>query len=158
MRPSLAQRLFASRWTWISWHVLWTLGACVIALIATEVDFVALSDFATLGFTFLMLLLCGALGYVLSFFPGLMLLLPFVEVRSRLNGGPFKVGDTVQVICGRYAGRVGRVYTMWQGVSFRVDLGESAHLDYSDVLTATDVFRVPSDAHVSTDDTLLATS
>ena len=59
---------------------------------------------------------------------------PLHCVLVRRNGGPFGVGDRVQIINRSHRGTVSHVYSLWQGDSVRVALGDS-HME-----SLTDIF------------------
>ena len=66
---------------------------------------------------------------------------PICSLLERLGGGPFKVGDTVRVVTGRYRGVVARVYSTWQGGALRVDLNEQAKESYADIFAGYQLLR-----------------
>jgi len=81
------------------------------------------------------------IGFLLAIFPGWFIIGPLYAVRGQINGGPFKVGDTVQILAGPYKGRVTRVYSTWQGNSLRVELGEKEKEDYKDIFSPGELLR-----------------
>jgi len=62
--------------------------------------------------------LAALVGFVLALFPGRIPFDVLGCVRERINGGPFVVGDTVQIIGGPLRGRVGRISQMGQGRAY----------------------------------------
>lgn len=69
-------------------------------------------------------LLGGACLSVLATWIGLRMLYSLV---ARINGGPFRKGDTVEILVGPHRGRTGQVYEEWKERNeVRVDLGAEA--------------------------------
>ncbi|MFN3409053.1 MAG: hypothetical protein ACK45B_08685 [Limisphaerales bacterium] len=128
--PSMLQKFFAVEW-------VWTVGFAAIAVI------VALS-IGVLGYPdlkhMLVLTLAGAAGgTVLSW----AVVRVVWEMRIRINGGPFREGDWVQVIRGRNAGRIVRVYETWPSRNqVRLDMGESAQREKEDFFLTVQVCHV----------------
>lgn len=79
---------------------------------------------------------------------GAILLPPLFRWREKANGGPFAIGDRVQIIAGKHAGRIGRVYALPQGAPFRVDIGPLAAADFTDVFSGVEVMLVTSPTRV----------
>lgn len=80
-------------------------------------------------------MLLPALGFLWG-----MILAPVVwpalhRWRVRVNGGPFKIGDRVQIISGPYAGLVTHVKEPWQGVALQVELGDLRQKPYDDIVS-----------------------
>ena len=71
---------------------------------------------------------------------------PINRIQARLNGAPFKPGDRVLILAGRYRGRIGRVYSEWQGETIRVDVGDEASKTFDDVFGQYQVERVANSA------------
>ncbi len=74
--------------------------------------------------------MAGVLGAALV---GWLVLGPIYYGRTIANGGPFQIGDTVQVISGPFKDRVARVYDSWRENAVCVELGEEAKAAYRDV-------------------------
>ncbi len=92
---------------------------------------------------FLGVLVAGAVvGVLVAGILAPLLIRPIYEIAARLNGSPFVPGDVVEVLAGHYAGRVGRVYSTWQGTSVRVELGELAGAKYQDIFGQHQLRRV----------------
>jgi len=60
---------------------------------------------------------------------------PLHCVLARRNGGPFKVGDRVQILNRSHRGTVSHVYSLWQGGSVRVALGDSHRESFTDIFS-----------------------
>lgn len=70
-----------------------------------------------------------------------LLFAPFYIYRDRLNGGPFKVGDTVQVIDGPYAGRISTVFEIHDWVVW-IDLGPEARKQGENIFGLGQLLRI----------------
>lgn len=82
------------------------------------------------------------LGLLIGFLSWAVFLTPLYRRRARINGAPFREGDTVRILSGRYRGTVAEVYAVWlERGQFRVDLGEDARKKVEDVFSPTDVLR-----------------
>ncbi|GEP43810.1 hypothetical protein BGE01nite_31010 [Brevifollis gellanilyticus] len=88
------------------------------------------------------LLSVGALGFISGCFAAAIVSIFLIPWRSHVNGGPFKVGDQVQIINGHHRGTVTRIYALWQGNTFRVELGLEAKAAFKDIFTQLQVMRV----------------
>lgn len=66
--------------------------------------------------------------------------------QGRKNGGPFNVGDTVQILTRKDRGRVSRVYSQWQGNTIRVELDAARRQSFSDIFGPHQVRRVADGA------------
>ncbi len=74
-------------------------------------------------------------------FPGWFFIGPFFYAREMKNGGPFKVGDTVQILSGPHKGRISRVYSTWQGNTLRVELGTREKDEFKDIFSPAQLLR-----------------
>lgn len=71
-----------------------------------------------------------------------LFLLPIYRHQAWLNGAPFKVGDFVRVLSGPAKGRTARIYSYWQGETFRIDLDAAAKEQFKDIFGAHQLERV----------------
>ena len=89
------------------------------------------------------------LGLLLGYFGAALIGWPILGTmyyeRELKNGGPFEVGNAVQILAGPHKGRITRVYSTWQGNSVRVELGEEAKKTYKDVFSPTQLLREDDD-------------
>jgi len=95
-------------------------------------------------FFFAMLLLAslGALFGSISgvFFGGMIIGGVVFKIIERLNGGPFKVGDAVNVYGGPFDGQTAVIYELWEARGqVRVDAGPQAKFDVSDVVNVVQI-------------------
>jgi len=86
-------------------------------------------------------LLAVILGFFLAIFPGWFIIGPLYYAREVKNGGPFKIGDTVQILCGPHKGRISRVYSTWQGNTLRVELSASEKEKFKDIFEPAQLLR-----------------
>jgi hypothetical protein len=121
----LAQRFFASDWLLRVWLAAFSLGLPLALLRTLKLNMV----FAAAWHVWLLFLgvslLFGFVGFLLGAILFSVMIAPLLDLRVRLNGGPFMVGDMVVVLSGRYKGHRGCVYYLGQGTSVLVELGET---------------------------------
>lgn len=93
----------------------------------------------------LLFLLAIVVAPALLFLVGILVSFPIIGsiyyARELANGGPFKVGDRVYIIAGRHKGKVTRVYSMWQGGTVRLELGEKEKETFKDIFGGNEVLR-----------------
>lgn len=78
------------------------------------------------------------------FTTGLLILQPLQSMQARRNGAPFSIGDRVEVLAGRNAGRVGSVYDVWtERAQYRVELGTEEKDAVRDVFGGWQIRRSP---------------
>lgn len=122
---SLAQRFFANSWLPRVWLGAFSLGVPVTALAALNPKMMLAAG----GRVWLLIAGVSALFAFAGFLIGAVLFSTFIgpllELRTRLNGGPFAVGDTVVVLSGKYRGRRALVDRIEQGTMVSVKFGES---------------------------------
>lgn len=145
MKPTLAQRLFASPWPW---RVI-----CGIFMLAFTVPKLQSAKLVSLRLLLeswpLSLLLIGTgcgMGLVLGKVLALFLLRPFLRWRAARNGAPFVKGDVVQIIRGAHAGTQATVISL-RGKNdqvVEVDLGEAPKADHSSLFSPLQIMRVPN--------------
>lgn len=67
---------------------------------------------------------------------------PLYYARAKLNGAPFHVGDYVQVLVGPHCDQIAKIYSTWQGGTFRVELGPDAEKSFTDIFSEAQLLRV----------------
>jgi hypothetical protein len=140
-KPTWMQCFLARDWLVKIWLVSIPLAVAFIAIRATDCTFASLTDWqSALGIVGILVLslLLGFFLAVLLAWPVLGVIYYMIEDR---NGGPFKVGDTVQILTGPYKGRVSQVYSTWQGSSVRVELGEKEKEEFKDIFSPIALLR-----------------
>ena len=141
MKPTKTQYFFASAWPGRIWFtsipLLFAFGVGRICAgfldpLAGWWDFIRFTWYVILG---------ALLGFFLAMFPGWFVIGPLCYDRERKNGGPFKIGDTVQILSGPHRGRISRVYSAWQGNTLRVELGASEKEEFRDIFSPDQLLR-----------------
>lgn len=143
-KPTRAQLFFASQWPYRIWFtaIPLALAAAVAHFCAGFLHpFSAVWDFVQFAWFVLLGLL---LGFFLALFPGWFIVGPLCYDREIKNGGPFKVGDTVQILSGSHKGRISRVYSTWQGDTLRVELSAKEKEQFKDIFSPTQLLREDS--------------
>lgn len=140
-RITIVQRFFAHGWPAKLWIAAWVLGSLFVVIDACEPTLALFSDVRALLSFAAAVVIAPLLGYFLALFVGCIVLPPVYELRERLNGGPFKPGDTVRILVGPYAGRITQVESSWQGRAYRVNLGPEERESFKDVLEAANLRR-----------------
>ena len=112
MKPSAMQLFFAEDWPARIWITAW-ISAATIGLVKTvpfnAEAFRSLSFVATFVFLFLVVAL---IAYLVSIILGCIVLPPIFRWRERLNGAPYKVGETVEILCRPHRGTLGEITTV----------------------------------------------
>ena len=124
------RRIFAMAWFWLVAFVL-TATAVTLALV--------------IGFGFpkgmklvLVLSLAAALAVIIT--RAILRVALFLVIRA--NGGPFKTGDTVQILVGPYRHRTSQVYEEWrEREQVKVDLGETAKEKVEDIFSHNELVK-----------------
>ncbi len=143
MRPKPLQLFFAHDWLLAAW----VLGFGVaFALLGVNVFGWPrpLLSWLTLSWTSG---ICAAAvaGVLVGYISAMVVLGPVYEVRARINGAPFRVGDSVQILIGEHRGTVTKVYEVWpERRQVRTELGELARKQVRDVFGEISVMRVAS--------------
>jgi hypothetical protein len=141
MKPTRSQCFFASAWPSRIWFatIPLLLAFAVGLTCASFLDPLAVWwDFVRVAWFVLLALL---LGFFLAMFPGWLVIGPLFYDREVKNGGPFKVGDSVQILSGLHKGRVSRVYSTWQGNMLRVELGAGERDEFKDIFSSAQLLR-----------------
>lgn len=141
VRPTKAQLFFASAWPGRIWFTAIPLLVAVPVVVTCAGllhPFSALWNFVQFAWFVLLGLI---LGFFLALFPGWFVIGPLYYIREVMNGGPFKIGDTVQILCGPHKGRISRVYSTWQGNTLRVELSASEKEKCKDIFSPAQLLR-----------------
>jgi hypothetical protein len=141
MDPTRTQRFWAGPWPARIWFVGWPVGSVAVVVDKGDPTFAAFTDiWFVLCFVFAVVL-AVPVGFFLSLAVGFPVIGTIMMTRERINGGPFEIGDRVQIIAGRHAGTVTRVYSTWQCGTLRVELGEEASEDFKDIYGPAQLLR-----------------
>jgi hypothetical protein len=144
--PTPGQLYWASGKPTFWWTLVTTLIGPLIAVIVCDP---ALESLSKPGAMWPFLKAVGwatALCFMVGMLIGIFVLGPMYHHQSLLNGGPFVVGDTVQILNGRHRGRVGRIYSEWQQGQVRVDLGEEEKKRCRDIFSPSQLLREAPEA------------
>lgn len=145
MKPTRAQYFFASPWPWRIWFTAIPLiSAFTVGRICADFldPFSGTWDFVRFAW---FVLLAVLLGFFLALFPGWLIIGPLFYGRELKNGGPFKVGDTVQILSGPYKSRISTIYSTWQGNSVRVVLDPKNKDELTDIFSPAQLLREERD-------------
>src|SRR5438477_4862292 len=114
MKPSRSQYFFAQRWPTGLLMLAIPLLVVYWVYVGYKTSFEPLIWGNLVVFTFLLLL-----TLLLGFLVGILFMGLFVgaiyHARGEMNGGPFRKGDLVRILCGPHRDRIVRVYSTWQG-------------------------------------------
>jgi hypothetical protein len=133
VKPTRIQYFYANDWPTKIWKTSIPIGSFIIAFIACDPTLDVLSDWRNFVYLLIILTTSVFLGRFIAILLGWFILGPLLYSRMVDNGGPFKIGDSVQILTGPYRGKISTVYSTWQGDSVRVSIGEEAKEDFSDV-------------------------
>jgi hypothetical protein len=140
--PTSIQLFFASKLYHRTWHGLFIISTIsFFAFNLIPVYFDSPTFLSALKFLFY-ISLSGPLGFFLSIFFAVFFLSPLTMFRAQINGAPFEVGDTVLILSGNYKNTVSKVYSKWQGVSVRVELGEFEKEKFYDVFSPLELMKI----------------
>jgi hypothetical protein len=78
-------------------------------------------------------LLMGILSAIIT---SLHMMQPFINMASRINGGPFSKGDFVHILVGQHKGKIVKVYSNWQHGDVRVELGDEYKDKFGDIYSS----------------------
>lgn len=123
------------------WFGAWTLGVAVLAITATEPSRATFLDWRGVLFVAVVAIVSAILGFFLGVFAGSVFLPPVYALRERLNGGPFKTGDLVQILVGPHRGKTTTVVSAWQGRSYRVHLDDESKKKFQDIFGADQLIK-----------------
>ena len=140
-RPSWLQRLLAQ---WVLYYFIPILGAIYaewLAITHSQITSMIMTDWRYVAWLVAFILTSGPFGFLLGIFVAYLPNQFFYHLAIRLNRGPFKAGDCVQIISGKFAGTVTTVTEGWQGNSVRVDLGADAKKNFKDIFQPPELMR-----------------
>ena len=142
-QPTRMQYFFAQEWPINVVMVSIWLSIALVVVRATGLTLASLTDWRSALTTVAIVVLSLILGFFAAILIGYMVLSPILQDRVIKNGGPFKVGDTVQILAGPHMGRISRVYSSanLQDDSVRVELGEIEKETLKDVFTSMELLR-----------------
>ena len=136
MTPAKVQYFFARDWPAKLWFAVVPL-AITLVVGSLEPNAAWLNSHPALHWLF-----AALFGCLVALVAGWVVLGAMYHDRLRKNGGPFNVGDMVQILAGPHRGRIARVYSLWQGDTVRVDLGEEEKTKIRDVFCGTKLLKI----------------
>ena len=140
-KPSWLQRLLAHKATYLFIPTVAAIFAEWQSIACTGVTLRDLMDWRCAAWLVAVILTSGPFGFFLGCLVAPFLSIPLMRLADRLNHGPFKVGDRVQIITGEFAGTVTTITDGWQGFSVRVDLGADARKSFKDIFQRNELMR-----------------
>jgi hypothetical protein len=138
-RPTAVHYFFAADWPIKIWF-----GTVPLLFFGMLNDVNLISLFSDLGYFFqniVHVILLSILVFLCSAVIGWPIIGTIYHYRELENGGPFKVGDYVQILVGANKGKVAQVYSTWQGSSVRVDLGQDLKDELKDIFSSTQLIK-----------------
>lgn len=124
------------------WCVSVALSAVALALDAAGFQIELLTDAGMVLHYAYVCITAGLFGFVLALFPGGFFIAALEHWRTRVNGGPFQIGDTVQIIGGPHAGKHSIITHFGQGTVVKLDLGDEVRKTYSDYFSTVQIMRI----------------
>jgi hypothetical protein len=123
-------------------------SALLVAALFTKLLWSQLVSPGTITWLVFVQLIALMLGWVL----GLLVLAMFgplvLRFILRIKGGPFQSGEWVYILSGSHRDRIVRIYQLWdERGQVRVDLGEQAKQDFTDVFSCLAICRASEPEH-----------
>jgi hypothetical protein len=139
---SVIQYIFAHNWPFKAYLSVAAIVGVVVAVTVCQPSIAIFSDRSYL-LVFVVSLLLAPVLFVFLALPFFWILVgPLYYIRARLNGAPFRVGDSIRILVGPYRGRVVQIYDVWDSRhQVRVDLDAETKIDVTDVFSFTQICR-----------------
>src|ERR1041384_2223589 len=139
MKPSPMQYIFSKDWPVKAYFSVLVIISIVLSIFALgRGSFHPISVLSDWQFL-LLILLCSISVFFALLRTTSFVLNPIYNWGAKLNGAPFHIGDRVCILVGPYRGHVVRVYSI-ESKQLRVELGEQAKKDGTDVFSFTKVY------------------
>ena len=142
MKVSPIQYLFAYDIPGKLCYVAFPIIVLLVAFSTAEIGAASLADMRIWGYILVILVISIPIGLLLGGLFICFFLSPFYRAMERVNGGPFDKGDRVYAISGPQKGRVVEVYSRWQGLQVRIELGEEAKKTFKDVYRTLSLMKI----------------
>lgn len=142
MKVSPIQYLFAYDIPGTLCYVAFPIIVLLVAFSKAEIGIANLTDIRMWGYLLVILISSIPIGLLLGGLFICFFLSPFYRAMVRVNGGPFDKGDKVYVIAGPQKGRIVEVYSQWQGLQVRIELGEEAKKTFKDVYSTLSLMKI----------------
>jgi hypothetical protein len=147
LKPTRWQRLIASNVLPKCWiYLLVPVATLAVSLTSIGSLSFASNDLWATGLVLLVTVLSLLVGFWIGIITVWFVFGPILYHQGFLNGGPFQAGDVVQVISGPHRDQIGRIDSAWQHETWRVDLGEEARENYSDIFADYQLLRVTTES------------
>jgi hypothetical protein len=142
MKVSLIQHLFAYDIPGRLCYVAFPIIVLLIAFSTAEIHAAHLDDVRMWGYILVILVISIPIGLLVGGLFICFFLSPFYRAMVRVNGGPFDKGDRVYVISGPRKGQIAEVYSQWQRLQVRIELGEEAKKTFTDVYSTLNLMKI----------------
>lgn len=143
--PSRFEYFVASKWLtviWFSTFVVMGISVCLYTLwpIHTATTWLLVLDLCHLP-------VAGVAAFFISGIVGAPILGSFYLDRAKKNGEPFRVGDTVHILKGKYKDTISDVYAVYDrgyanGHLVHVNLGVEAKKNFADEFQSWEIKRI----------------
>jgi len=141
-KPTAVQKFFANDWPLKIWLTFGAFAALFWAITACEPSWAILADRISLVVLVAIVIMSPVLGLFVAAILGAFFLPPIFRLMVHLNGGPFELGDTVQVISGPYSDHISQVYAFGQGDSICIHLDEGKNKAWNDTFSPWQVLKI----------------
>ena len=142
MKVNLAQYIFAYDIPGKLCYIGFPIAMLVACFLIVDPSVAILTDVKALALFLVIVVLAIPLGVLVGGLFICFFLSPFYLAVERMSGGPFKKGDRVYVIAGTAKGKVTEVYSGWQGLSARIELGEDKKPNFKDVYSSLRLIKI----------------
>jgi hypothetical protein len=128
---------YAQNWPMKIWFGL-SLSLCVVIVLgASDLTVAKLGDWHAFSRLAVIVALALLIGFGIAFVFSWLILSPLYRDRLQKNGGPYQIGDLVEILHGPHRGKVVRVYSLGQGYSVSVELGDKEKESGKDIFAGT---------------------
>ena len=140
----MIRKLIAEKWHVKSYFILFINISLVLYFhyVVFSTDFNALPWYQMVYLLIVCPIVLVGISYFGGFLIGIMVFPIFYDLMTKINGGPFKIGDTVKILTNKCNGKIGTIYSLWQGAEFRVFIGNDYKDNHDDIFDAEMVLLV----------------
>ena len=136
------QYFFARHSPFKIWLTLGTLLCVAVAIAACEPTPATLMEPGAVLWLIGVALLSLPAGWLCALLAGAVVFGSIYQCRCSRYGPPFQPGDWVRILAGPHRDRVSRVYSLWQGDTVRVELGEKEKAEFKDIFSPVQLLKV----------------
>ncbi len=137
MRPTRIHYFYAQNWPLKLWFCFAILLTTIIVLTLSDLTITALQNWRAVARLFAILVLGPLIGFFVGLLFSSLIVSPLYFSQLEKNGGPFQIGDQVEILVKPHRGRIVRVYALGQGYSVRVELGAAEREKFKDFFSGT---------------------